>query len=101
AEDVEHAPDAAAAAEFEYRFDQRRAPPDIGRYPDIVEHALGHRIAIEQRCLAATLDIEIEIHRDRRAAGPGRIRRELAIADKIAGDHGIGFRLQHDGDTFV
>src|SRR6476661_8986657 len=91
----------ASAAEFEHRFDQRRAPAAIGRYADVVEHPLGHLVAVEQRCFAAAFDVEIEIDRDQRATRPGRVRRELAIANEIAGDHRIGFRLQHGRDTFV
>jgi hypothetical protein len=56
---------------FEHRFDQRRAPAAIGRYADVVEHALGHRVAVEQRCFAAAFDVEIEIDRDQRARRPG------------------------------
>src|SRR5581483_5595934 len=93
-EDVEQAPGAAAASVFEHRLDERDAPAGVGGDADVVEHALGGGIAVGERGLAATLDVEVEVDGNARAAGPGRIGRELAVADEIARDHRVGPGLE-------
>src|ERR1700738_511716 len=95
AKNIQQAPGAATAAKFEHRLDERRTLSQFCAHADIVEHALGQIVAVRERRLAASFNIEIEIHRDRGPPGPGRVRRKLAIADEVAGDHWIGFRLIH------
>ena len=92
-EDVEQAPGAAPAAVFEHQLHQRHAAAVSGD-ADVVEHALRHRIAVGERGLAAALDVEVEVDGDMRAAGPSRVRRELAVADEVAGNHRIGLGLR-------
>src|ERR1700681_2930560 len=99
AKNIKHTPGAATTAEFERRFDEGGTLSRFWTHTDIVEHALGHIVAVRQRSLAASLNIEIEIHRDRSTSGPLRVRRELAIADEIARNHWIGFRLMHGRHT--
>ena len=94
-ERLEHPPGAAPAAVFEHRFDDRHPHVPIGRHADVVEHAFGDIVAVDERGFAAALDVEIEVHRNQRAAGPFRIRRFFAVADEIAGDHRIGFCVNH------
>src|SRR6185437_9349701 len=99
-EHVKHPPGAAPAAVFERRLGERHAHSAIGRHADVVEHALGNFIAVEQRRLAAALDVEIEVHGDQRAARPFRIGRRRAVADQIARDHRIRFCFGHGGLTW-
>jgi hypothetical protein len=48
-EHVEHAPGAAPAAVFEHGFHERRADAALCWHADVVEHALGYFVAVEQR----------------------------------------------------
>ena len=93
--DVEQAPGAAATAVFEHQLDERHASTALGADTDVVEHALGHGVAIGERRLPAALDVEVEVDGDMRAVRPSRVRRELPVSDEVAGDHRIGLRLGH------
>ncbi len=41
------------------------------------------RIAIQNRMLAAGFDVQIEIERNPRFAGPARMRRVVAVAEEV------------------
>src|SRR5271154_1642680 len=92
---VQHAPGAAATAEFESRFNKWYAAPAMGVDADVVEHAFGFIVTVCKRQFTAAFDIEIEIDGDERVVRPRRMRRRRAISNKIARDHRIGFRLNH------
>ena len=67
--------------------------------PDLISYgmsALGLGIAVRQRALRATFDIEIKVNRNVRATRPLWIWQALAVAEKIPLDHRVWFDLQHD-----
>src|SRR5438477_3963045 len=76
-------PAADPRAVFEYGLDQRAAQARQRRRAEIVEPALRDVVALQNRALAATLEIDVNVDRDARAAGPLRIRRFGAVADEI------------------
>src|SRR5579883_59536 len=83
-EDAQQPPAADARPVFEDRFDQRATPAGISWKADIGEQVLRMRVALQDRMLAAGLDIEIEIDGDPRVARPARVRRVGAVAEKVA-----------------
>src|SRR5579872_4617278 len=83
-EDAQQPPAADPRPIFENRFNKKAAPAAIGREADIGEKVFGMGVALQNRMLAAGLDIEVEIDRDPRAARPARMRRVGAIAKKVS-----------------
>ena len=87
-------PEAGAGAVLVDRFHVHVALPRPGRgTDDLGEERLGSRIAVQDAVLCAFLVVHHELHGDRRPAGPFRIGRGAAVADKIAR---IGCGCAHD-----
>ena len=84
AEQTQQAPAADPRTVFEDGFDERAAQTRQRGLADIVQRALGFRVALQDRALAAALEVEIDVDRDTRPAWPLRIGRVSAVADEIA-----------------
>ena len=67
------------------RLDDRAAHAEIGGEADVVQHVFRLVVALEQRALAAGLEIEVEVDGDARLARPVRMRRIGAVAVEVAG----------------
>src|SRR5277367_4141103 len=82
-EDAQQAPATDARSVFEHGFDHRTSPTPIGGKADVGEQILGMRIALENRMFAAGFDVQIEIECDPRVAGPARMRKGVAVTEKV------------------
>ena len=78
-------PEPGARAILEHQLHVHVTLPGPGRRAEHVgEEGLGGLVAVQDRVLAAFLEIDHELHGDARAAGPARIGRRAAIAGEVA-----------------
>src|SRR5450755_2238346 len=82
-ENPQDSPDTGARSIFEGGLDDRAALAGITREPGVRQHALRRAVAVHDGALATGLEIQVDIDRDARIAGPLRVRRLAAVAAKI------------------
>ena len=93
-EDAQQSPASAARPIFEDGFHGGVASANVGRQADIVQRILGAGVAFDKAMLASRFNIQIDVHRNPRAARPSRIGRIGTIAVKIARGATIATRLR-------
>ena len=83
-EDPQQPPAADPRSILKGGFDHGAALARIRRKTNVGEQVLRLRIAFKDRVFAAGLDVQVQVDRDTRIAGPTHLRRVGAVAEKVA-----------------